>query len=46
MKYTKPELFVIGPAAVLVQGGPEGRDDNTNGDKEKPMFGLVLGLDD
>ena len=46
MKYTKPELVVLGPASELVQGGLEGRDDNTNGDKEQPVIGLLLGLDD
>ena len=46
MKYLKPELIVLGSAAALVQGGLEGKDDNTNGDQERPMFGVVLGLDD
>ena len=46
MKYAKPELIVLGQATELVQGGLPGRDDNTNGDKEDPMFGVILGLDD
>ena len=46
MKYTKPELIVLGSATVLVQGGVEGVGDHTNSDKEKPMIGVVLGLDE
>jgi hypothetical protein len=46
MKYAKPELIVLGPATELVHGGLPGQGDNTNGDKENPMFGVVLGLDD
>jgi len=46
MKYLKPELIVVGSASALVQGGLEGVGDNTNGDIEKPMSGVVLGLDD
>ena len=46
MKYSTPELVVLGPAAVLVQGGDIGWDDNTNPDYEKPMAGVALGLDD
>ena len=46
MKYAKPELIVLGPATQLVQGGPQGQGDNTNGDKEDPMFGVLLGLDE
>ena len=46
MKYTKPELVVLGPAAVLVQGIPGDVGDNTNSDSEHLAFGLAAGLDD
>lgn len=46
MKYTKPELVVLGPATALVQGTPEGVDDNTNPDSEHLAFGIAAGLDD
>jgi hypothetical protein len=45
MRYSTPELVVLGSAATLVLGGPKGEDDNTS-DFEQPAFGLVLGLDD
>jgi hypothetical protein len=46
MAYVKPELVVLGAAAVLVQGIPGGMGDNTNGDKEHLALGLPAGLDD
>jgi hypothetical protein len=46
MKYTKPELIVIGSASTLVQGGVPGSGDNPHADTEDPMIGVVLGLDD
>jgi hypothetical protein len=46
MKYSTPELVVLGSASVLVLGGDVGRDDNSNPDFEKPMAGVALGLDD
>ena len=46
MKYMKPELMVLGPASVLVQGGLPGVSDNTSSDKEQAIVGIVLGLDD
>jgi hypothetical protein len=45
MKYSTPELVVLGPASVLVQGTPPGEEDNGT-DFENPPMGLVLGLDD
>jgi len=45
MKYSKPELVVLGSAALLVQGGLDGFDDNTHPDREQPMI-TTLGLDD
>ena len=46
MKYTKPELTVLGPATVLVQGIPGSVGDNTNPDSEHLALGLPAGLDD
>jgi hypothetical protein len=45
MEYSTPELVVLGPAAVLVQGKPEREGDSANPDEE-PAVGLLLGLDD
>jgi hypothetical protein len=45
MTYSAPELIVLGPAMLLVQGGLDGFDDNTNPDREQPMI-TTLGLDD
>jgi hypothetical protein len=46
MKYSTPELVVLGPAATLVLGvlGPSG--DNTSPDTEHEIEGIALGLDD
>lgn len=46
MKYATPELIVLGPASVLVQGGRIGVDDNGDSKTSKPAAGLALGLDD
>lgn len=46
MKYTSPELVVLGTAGGLVLGGILGVDDNTNPDYEMPTEGLAIGLDD
>jgi hypothetical protein len=46
MKYSKPELVVLGSAAVLVQGGQPGVDDSPNPLFEERMTGVVLGLDE
>jgi hypothetical protein len=45
MKYSTPELVVLGSAAVLVLGGDIGQDDNPNPFTERPVAGVVLGLD-
>ena len=44
-KYSTPELVVLGTAATLVLGFPEGIEDNPDLD-EQVGEGLVLGLDD
>jgi hypothetical protein len=46
MKYSTPELVVLGPASVVVLGSPNGHDDNGATDKTKPALGILLGLDD
>ena len=46
MRYATPELVVVGVAAALVQGVPDGKLDNGSSDTSKPAAGLVLGLDD
>ena len=45
MRYTKPELVVLGPATVLVQGIPNGLGDNPN-PFEQVADGVHVGLDD
>ena len=46
MKYSTPELVVLGSASVLVLGvfGPQG--DSINEDTEHLAEGFVAGLDD
>jgi hypothetical protein len=46
MTYSTPELVVLGPAHVLVLGGPSGKFDHDDSATSKPMAGLILGLDD
>jgi hypothetical protein len=46
MKYSTPEIVVLGPAATLVLGQPPGEGDNPNPQFEDPATGVVLGLDD
>jgi hypothetical protein len=46
MKYSKPELVVLGPASLVIMGGPRGTGDSTNGDVEKVFPGVLPGLDD
>jgi hypothetical protein len=46
MKYSTPELVVIGSAAVLVLGDIEGRLDNVSTFMTQPPAGVALGLDD
>jgi hypothetical protein len=45
MKYTTPELIVLGPASVLVQGGEVGKLDSLLPNIERPPTDLALGLD-
>jgi hypothetical protein len=46
MKYSTPELVVLGPAPVLVQGIKPGEDDNSVSLTSRPFAGLALGLDE
>jgi hypothetical protein len=46
MTYSTPELVVLGPAQVLVLGGPIGKLDNEVSNHSRPPLGLSLGLDD
>lgn len=46
MQYSTPELVVLGPACVLVQGDIDGRFDNVATMKTRPPAGVALGLDD
>ena len=46
MKYSTPELVVLGPASALVMGGDPGTRDSSNPTQEKPALGVLLGLDD
>jgi hypothetical protein len=46
MKYSTPELLVLGPATVLVLGDVEGRLDNVSTFMTRPPAGVALGLDD
>jgi hypothetical protein len=46
MRYSTPELVVLGPASVLVLGGELGHLDNGSSQTSQPMTGLVLGLED
>lgn len=46
MKYSTPELVVVGRASVLVLGDIEGRDDNVLTFKTQPPVGVALGLDE
>ena len=46
MKYSTPELVVLGPAAALVLGDVEGRLDNVATFMTRPPAGVALGLDD
>lgn len=45
MRYSKPELVVLGAAAVLVLGGEPGEFDNGASETSQPMSGIPLGLD-
>jgi hypothetical protein len=46
MKYSTPELVVLGPAHVLVLGGDAGMLDNPLSEHSKPIGELSIGLDD
>jgi hypothetical protein len=46
MKYSTPELIVLGPAAMLVLGVPIGDEDSTGEPNQQPMDGIATGLDD
>lgn len=46
MRYSTPELIVLGTAATLVQGIPGGALDNDVSEKSRPAEGCALGLDD
>jgi hypothetical protein len=46
MKYSTPELVVIGSESSLVLGVLGGIEDSFNPDTERPAEGFVAGLDD
>jgi len=46
MRYSTPELVVLGPASVLVLGGEPGKFDNGDSRTSLPATGIALGLDD
>ena len=46
MRYSTPELIVLGAAASLVQGIPGAPGDNGVSLKSYPTEGIALGLDD
>jgi len=47
MKYSTPELIVLGSASVLVLGGEIGRFDHADPlEVTQPAMGVALGLDD
>ena len=46
MKYSTPELVVLGSAANLVLGKDRGEGDNADPKNFEPGLGLLLGLDD
>jgi hypothetical protein len=46
MRYSTPELVVLGEAAQLVLGGTQGMFDNDVSLTSQPVTGFALGLDD
>ena len=46
MKYSTPELVVVGTATALVLGDVEGRLDNVSTFMTRPPAGVALGLDE
>jgi hypothetical protein len=46
MKYSTPEIVVLGSAVALVLGDVEGQLDNVSTFMTRPPVGVALGLDD
>ena len=46
MRYSTPELVVLGSASTLVLGDIFGEDDNVLTYKTRPPMGVALGLDE
>jgi len=46
MRYSTPELVVLGSASALVLGAGPGLFDNETSYTSQPMAGVPLGLDD
>ena len=46
MKYSTPELVLLGSASALVQGPEDGELDNGGSGQTKPVAGIALGLED
>lgn len=46
MRYSTPELVVLGSASALVLGGDPGLLDNGGSFTSQPIAGITLGLDD
>jgi hypothetical protein len=46
MKYSTPELIVLGLAHVLVLGGEPGLLENMTSEHSKPLGEMSIGLDD
>jgi len=46
MKYSTPELVVLGSAPLLVLGIPSQSGDNGSSETSHAVAGLALGLDD
>ena len=46
MKYSTPEIVVLGSAAALILGDVEGHLDNVSTLMTRPPAGVALGLDE
>ena len=46
MQYSTPELIVLGPTSVVVQGIPDGFFDSMISTMSRPHAGVAFGLDD
>lgn len=46
MRYSTPELVIVGTAASLVKGLPDGLEDNGQMVREHDAEGIAMGLDD